>query len=56
MDDCSLDELHDIIQISMGWDDDHLYAFVIEGEDYGDLERGGDFEHDSQSVRLSVRR
>lgn len=52
MDDCSLDELHDIIQVSMGWDDEHMHAFVIEGEQYGDLERGGDFEYDSRSVRL----
>jgi len=53
MDDCSLAELHDIIQISMGWDDEHMYAFVIEGEQYGDLERGDDFEHDVRSLRLS---
>ena len=52
MDDCSLDELHDIIQVSMDWDDEHMHAFVIEGEQYGDLERGGDFEYDSRSVRL----
>jgi len=53
MDDCCLAELHDIIQISMGWEDEHLYAFVIEGEQYGDLECGADFEYDAQSVRLS---
>ena len=52
-DDCSLDELHDIIQIAMGWQDEHMFAFVIDGKQYGDLERGGDFEHDSRSVRLS---
>ena len=49
----SLDELHDIIQIAMGWDDEHMFAFVIDGKQYGDLERGGDFDHDSRSVRLS---
>jgi hypothetical protein len=53
MDDCCLDELHDIIQICMGWEDEHMYAFVIEGEQYGDLENGADFEYDVQSVRLS---
>ena len=53
MDDCTLDELHDIIQIAMGWDDEHMFAFVIDGEQYGDVQRGGDFEHDSRSVRLS---
>jgi hypothetical protein len=53
MDDCSLDELHDIIQIAMGWQDEHMFAFVIDDEQYGDLERGGDFDHDSRSVQLS---
>ncbi len=53
MDDCPLDELHDIMQISMGWDNDHMYAFVIDGEQYGDLERGGDFKYDARSSRLS---
>ncbi len=52
-DDCSLDELHDIIQTTMGWDDMHMYALVIDGEQYGDVGHGGDFEHDSRSVRLS---
>ncbi len=51
MDDCSLDELHDIIQVSMDWDDEHMYAFVVDGEEYGDLERGGEFD-DASSIRL----
>ena len=53
MDDCTLDELHDIIQIAMGWEGEHMHAFVIDGEQYGDVQSGGDFEHDSHSVRLS---
>ena len=53
MDDCTLDELHDIIQIAMGWDDEHMFAFVIDGKQYGDVQRGGDFDHDASSVRLS---
>ncbi len=52
-DDYSLDELHDIIQIAMGWDEEHMHAFVTDGEQYGDVQRGDDFEHDSRSVRLS---
>ncbi len=52
-DDCTLDELHDIIQIAMGWQDEHMFAFVIDDEQYGDLERGDEFDHDSRSVRLS---
>ncbi len=27
--DCSLDELHEVIQICMGWEDDHMHAFEI---------------------------
>jgi hypothetical protein len=53
MDDCTLNELHDIIQIAMGWQDEHMFAFVVDDEQYGDLERGGDFDHDSRSARLS---
>ena len=50
--DCSLDELHDIIQICMGWEDEHMYAFVIEGEEFGNPDLG-EPEYDSRFVRLS---
>ncbi len=50
MDDCSLAELHEIIQIVMGWEGMHPHVFVIDGEDYG---RGGDCEYDSRFVSLS---
>lgn len=33
--DQSLSHLHEVIQVSMGWDDDHLYCFKIHGKDYG---------------------
>lgn len=29
-----LDELHDVIQISMGWEDYHLFQFVSDGVNY----------------------
>lgn len=48
--DCSLDELHDIIQVCMGWEDEHMYAFVIEGDEFGS---SGEAEYDSRYVRLS---
>lgn len=51
--DCDLEELHEIIQIVMGWEDMHPHAFVIDGEDYGNLRHGGDFDYDSRFVRLS---
>ena len=52
-DDCSLADLHDVIQDVMGWEEVHPYAFVVEGEEIGDLRWGGDFEYDSRHVRLS---
>jgi len=52
-DDCSLDELHDVIQVCMGWGDEHMYAFVIEDKEYGNPKHGSDAEYDSCFVRLS---
>jgi hypothetical protein len=37
--DCTLARLHDIIQVSMGWDDYHLHEFEITGERFGDPEQ-----------------
>jgi hypothetical protein len=34
--DCSLTELHEIIQLSFGWENCHLYSFEIGGHEYGD--------------------
>lgn len=48
--DCSLHELHDIIQVCMGWEDEHMYAFVIDDEEFG---RSSEAEYDSRYVRLS---
>lgn len=36
--DCTLDELHDQIQAVMGWQNSHLYEFLLDGERYGDVE------------------
>ena len=35
--DCTLAKLHDIIQVSMGWQDSHLHLFEIGEDRYGDL-------------------
>ena len=57
--DCSLAKLHDIIQVCMGWDDDHLHEFDIGGERYGDPEQwqddiGGELEVGNEGkVKLS---
>lgn len=34
-DDITLDELHDIIQTAMGWDDYHLHQFIVDRRFYG---------------------
>jgi hypothetical protein len=53
--DCSLAELHEIIQFCMPWDDEHLYAFEIGKEQYSALDRGAALPkcRDSNSLRLS---
>ena len=40
--DCTLAELHEIIQVAMGWEFSHLYSFEVNGVDYGDLDMTGD--------------
>jgi Plasmid pRiA4b ORF-3-like protein len=57
--DCTLARLHDIIQLSMGWEDSHLHLFAIGGERFGlpdqwDPEFEGDEgAEDSRTVGLS---
>ena len=36
VEDCSLARLHGVIQACMGWSNCHLYAFELDGEEYGD--------------------
>jgi hypothetical protein len=36
--DCTLDELHEFIQLAMGWTNSHLHQFEIDGKRYGDPE------------------
>ena len=50
----SIAELHFIVQIAMGWEDEHLNRFHIYGKDYGVYYAGGiDFEDDPRTVRLA---
>jgi hypothetical protein len=37
--DCSLDDLHDVIQSAMGWDNYHLYSFSVDGQLYSEPDR-----------------
>ena len=39
--DSSISFLHEIVQVSMGWDNCHLHQFVIRGEEYGVSYEGG---------------
>jgi hypothetical protein len=43
--------LHQVIQIVMNWDGDHLHKFVVGREHYGDPYYNVDF-HDEQTLRL----
>jgi hypothetical protein len=52
--DCTITDLHYILQIAMGWSDDHLNRFKIHGIQYGVYHDGGIvFSHDPDEVRLS---
>ena len=47
----SLADLHHIIQIAMGWDDEYLHYFHIYGQDYGVYRPGGMlFSQDAEQV------
>jgi hypothetical protein len=52
--DCTLGELHGIIQVAMGWEFEHLYRFNISGVEYADLGMAGfDDVEDACDTRLS---
>jgi hypothetical protein len=53
--DCTLEELHEIIQVTMGWEFEHLYRFSIGGVDYAAPEMTSDEEiEDACGTRLSA--
>jgi len=50
----SIAHLHRVIQLLMGWDDDHLHRFRIYGRDYGIAYIGGpSFDEDAAAVPLA---
>ena len=54
IEDCSLGGLHNIIQVCMGWTNSHLYAFELDGEEYGDPESADEGDvGDADSLKLS---
>ena len=49
----TITDLHYILQISLGWSDDHLHRFRIHGKQYGIARMGGlSFSDDPETVRL----
>jgi hypothetical protein len=52
--DCTLEELHALIQVTMGWEFEHLYRFNIGGMDYADLDMTSDDDvEDAGDTKLS---
>src|SRR5438270_219656 len=52
--DCSLAKLHDIIQVVMGWDDQHLHSFEVGEQEYSDPRMTEDSDmKDTRRARLS---
>lgn len=50
--DSSLADLHEVIQISMGWEGERLYAFRLHGKDYGTVDAVGDKHEPLAALRL----
>jgi Plasmid pRiA4b ORF-3-like protein len=52
--DCTLAELHDVIQVAMDWEYAHLHSFKIHGINYGDVEiSDSGYLEDERPARLS---
>jgi hypothetical protein len=50
----SIADLHQVLQLLIGWDDDHLHRFHIHGHDYGVAHGGGlTFAENAAAVPLS---
>ncbi len=50
----TIEDLHYILQIALGWSDDHLNRFTIHGKDYGVSHPGGIwFSDDPAQVHLA---
>ena len=51
--DATLAQLHDILQITFGWDDYHLHRFTIHGKEYGiNYAAGLFFSNDARNFTL----
>lgn len=51
---CTLDQLHRVLQVAMGWEDYHEYEFIVAGSKYGLLDPDdGSQMLDATSARIS---
>jgi hypothetical protein len=52
--DSTIEDLHYITQIAMGWEDIHIHYFTIHGQQYGVGKPGGmSFNTDASAIKLS---
>lgn len=51
--DCTLDALHEHIQLAMGWTNSHLHEFKIDGKQYGDPEMLGEYGSEDSTFQDS---
>ncbi len=51
--DCSLGELHEVIQIAMGWQNSHMHQFVVNGKHFGQAMLDELDIEDEEDIRLS---
>jgi hypothetical protein len=51
--DCSLGELHEIIQVAMGWENSHMHQFLLNGTYYGQATSGDLDVEDEEGILLS---
>ncbi len=52
--DCTLVDLHDLLQVTMGWEFEHLYRFIIGGVEYADLDMSDADAEDACDTNLSA--
>src|SRR2546423_10684229 len=51
--DSTIAQLHDTLQIALGWTDEHLHQFLIRGKSYGIARSGGmSFDDNPHQVQL----
>jgi len=49
--DIRLDQLHQVLQVVMGWTDSHLHEFIIDGVTYGDTSVDMEMSEDMENER-----